>query len=146
MKLILVACVMVLCSLLTSAQSWIFTYDNAGNRVRRELAEQKSMTEFQQDSTAVVVQNEQQAEISASLFPNPTAGHLELEIQHLPAGSGGQLQVFSLQGTELLSTGISTALSQIDLSQQPAGHYILRLSLSNGWQKEWRIVKIVNSE
>ncbi len=146
MKLILVACVMVLCSLLTSAQSWIFTYDNAGNRVRRELAEQKSMTEFQQDSTAVVVQNEQQAEISASLFPNPTAGHLELEIQHLPAGTVGQLQVFSLQGTELLSTGISTALSQIDLSQQPAGHYILRLSLSNGWQKEWRIVKIVNSE
>ena len=146
MKILYFSLILFTVPLLTSAQSWIFTYDNAGNRVRRELAEQKSMTEFQQDSTAVVVQNEQQEEISASLFPNPTAGHLELEIQHLPAGTVGQLQVFSLQGTELLSTGISTALSQIDLSQQPAGHYILRLSLSNGWQKEWRIVKIVNSD
>jgi len=130
-------------------QQIVFSYDQAGNRVKREILMKKS-AEFQ-DTTVVhkphvddfetqkpVVDNFGKMKIK--IFPNPTKGQLRIVIEEYPLGSSGTLSVFTLEGKILRKQIFAESNSQIDISDLPNGIYLFCIALGD-YKGEWKIVK-----
>ena len=62
----------------------------------------------------------------ANLYPNPTAGRLNLEV--LKPGQGYRVEVVDLNGRVLESLIGTDKVCQIDLTTYPAGQYFIRIS------------------
>jgi hypothetical protein len=79
-----------------------------------------------------------------TLYPNPTYGKLLVEISGLAAEQmtvpGNGMWVYNVQGAQVLSITNMTTYNAIDMTDKPAGIYIMKLRL-NGQVKEYRIVK-----
>ena len=126
-----------LLSIASFSQSFEYTYDNAGNRIHREVVEMRSMNNNDTPASPI---NSQFGEMSVSIFPNPTAGLLGVEITHLPDGAVGSLQLFNIQGAELYNKQGVAVSNPVDMSSLPAGQYLLVLQV-NDKKKEWCVVK-----
>ena len=79
-----------------------------------------------------------------TLYPNPTYGKLLVEISGLAAEQmnvpGNGIWVYNVQGAQVLTIKNVTTYNAIDMTDKPAGVYIMKLRL-NGQFKEYRIVK-----
>jgi len=118
-----------------------YTYDNAGNRIRRmyiELLPSKSATTIQDASdTASIIDSFLNLEFI--IRPNPTKGIVQIDIP----GSNDismKFSLYSLQGTLISNIQHSGSSVIIDLSKHPGGMYILVCQI-NDQRKEWKIIK-----
>lgn len=131
--LMLVAFLVAVCA---SAQSVSYAYDDAGNRVRREIVlsrqkgKQAASLRFESalDSRAIVI------------YPNPTKGVLKIEIGDFYAADGGNIIVNDMAGRRVLEAEIDSDSFSIDLSDRQSGIYLLTISL-NGKSSVWKIIK-----
>ncbi|MFC2137321.1 T9SS type A sorting domain-containing protein [Bacteroidota bacterium] len=145
-----IICIILLLPGIMLAQQGIgFTYDASGNRVLREV-----ITLPNKD--AVVANNEiyntdnknnQEEKFQSSLddftiqiFPNPTKGHLKVEISESDNNVQGVIGIYTLNGTELLMNPNITESVSLDLSNYPSGSYIMKVVINNS-SKEWIVVK-----
>jgi hypothetical protein len=71
-------------------------------------------------------------ELQVNLYPNPTEGLLNIRVEHDGLVSG---EVFSLQGTRVMQF----EGTQVDLTSQPAGIYLMRIE---GSQTMHKIIKL----
>jgi len=118
-----------------------YTYDNAGNRIRRmyiELLPSKSATTIQDASdTASIIDSFLNLEFI--IRPNPTKGIVQIDIP----GSNDismKFSLYSLQGTLISNIQHSGSSVIIDLSKHSSGIYILVCQI-NDQRKEWKIIK-----
>jgi len=74
------------------------------------------------------------------IYPNPTNSELILKTHHTSFSERDKLQVFSIIGSKLYSSSISSQQTIVDLSKLPQGTYILKTNI-NGVQKSFRILK-----
>ena len=139
MKKILILFLAIFVNFNSFSQSFSYSYDASGNRIHREMVELKSMESIT-DTGATKPVVTQMGEMSISVFPNPTAGALRIEITNLPDNAQGSLIVWNLQGQELLRINSISSNLVADLSTQPSGNYIMRINVG-GVQREWKIVK-----
>jgi hypothetical protein len=160
-----------------------YTYDAAGNRVKREIISlNKSMTvsdtthqipnrndSTQQAATQTALADAShatdatandananpnggnqsagntaysytQGEQKVLVFPNPTAGQLQIKITPFTLAENGEIQLYDLQGKLLIKTSCTAEITTLDLSRFASGSYILKIR--NGeLKKEWEVVK-----
>jgi hypothetical protein len=126
-----------------------FAYDAAGNRTAREVIYLKSTATdtTQQLNESYLEQVADSVEYKSSIgsrqvtiFPNPTRGQLTIAMEITDDDSPVKLELFSLAGESILQQTIRQPKTTVDLSGQPAGSYILSISLA-GSQRSWKVIK-----
>jgi len=126
-----------------------YTYDAAGNRTVRNILSLKAATidttntDMPPEKVDVTKKNmgtDILGDITLNLYPNPTVGKIEVTIENLATESKCEILVFDLKGGLLFNKKGISATSQIDLSSQPQGSYIIKI-LVDGNVSEWKIIK-----
>ena len=74
------------------------------------------------------------------IYPNPTKGALAVEIRNKNPQISHQLTVHNLNGSMVFQQSHVNAYTPIDLSSQPKGVYLLRIS-SQDSVVTWKIIK-----
>jgi hypothetical protein len=124
------------------AQTVEFAYDEAGNRISRTLmlpAPGLRAGETEPDATPVL-EEQLDPDLQVKIYPNPTEGLLQVEFSGMEAGETAQLALFGLNGEKLLQTTATYLLTPVDMSEYPAGVYLLRLII-RGKPTDYKIVK-----
>ena len=128
------------CSQVLHSQRTIsYGYDFAGNRVSRTI-EVNSLRAATQDEQPAAVYSEMLSDIELKIYPNPTDGLLKVEIHNLPAGQTANVQLYNLSGKLISSFKGIADYADIDISGQPSGTYLLRITAGE-YQTEWKIIK-----
>ncbi len=65
---------------------------------------------------------------SMSVYPNPSNGKFELEINNLQLTKNYILEIYNLQGKKIVQSTITNAKSEIDLSNQSKGIYLIKFN------------------
>jgi hypothetical protein len=130
---------------LSQTKYYIYTYDDSGNRTRRERDMSKSATINPGDNTAKS-EAEKEAEKKdiasdqeITIYPNPTNGLLNVNIPDLGEGTA-VLGVYNVNGKLVYKKTLNNTLSQVDIKNQPSGIYLFKITIG-GNSKDWKIIK-----
>lgn len=115
-----------------------YDYDEAGNRIRREIV--INSRRIAENSGLIENFSEVLAQKGIRIYPNPTKGVLKVEIVGYESTDMCLMQVFNMEGVQVLSIRPSEQESNLDLSNFSNGMYILNLLL-NGEYCIWKIIK-----
>lgn len=120
-----------------------YAYDACGNRVQRTLGFKKAeKNEYASDDDgkgwqASVVDTFGTAGLS--LYPNPTEGRFSLAFTETPSAPM-QTRLCTVGGAVIETRTITNAVEEFDLTDKPAGIYLLRLE-AGGETQTWKIIK-----
>ena len=125
-----------------------FQYDANGNRIARiinlgkkdVLADAAINDSLQGETELPKPMQETIGEATVNIYPNPTQGLLILESQGFAIDKLPEYEVYTLSGSLLMRVEATENRQQIDLSNEPAGIYLLRIK-SGSLQREWKIIK-----
>lgn len=138
LKRLMIAMAIAFLPAVTLAQNRItYSYDAAGNRVERTIvlpdspAAQPSHSSFYTDMVA---------DKRMKIYPNPTKGHLKVQILGLSDKDKGVITVCATDGRKLFSTNILSEHTTIDLTSQQNGLYLLIVKV-NEKTTSWKIIK-----
>lgn len=130
----------------TSAETISYAYDNAGNRIRREIViDTKTIREAADDGIKSPDKegrfySEMLSEKEVRIYPNPTEGDLSVEIRGYEDSDQCSFTIFDMSGRQIVSSKADAAVTQIDITGSPDGMYVLNIVL-NGRQTSWKIIK-----
>ena len=121
-----------------------FAYDALGNRVKREIVLQNSdvvkrnmsSEEKKEDNFYSDMLSEKQIRI----WPNPTEGHLKVEIQGLAPEEKACLRITSMSGAVVNVKETTSPVSELDLSHCINGIYLLHIATGRQ-ETTWKITK-----
>jgi hypothetical protein len=130
-----------------SQTSFSFQYDLSGNRTYRNIVTLLKSgtiepTEAVQVDSANYKPHEFKDEIGNTqikIYPNPVKELLQVEIP-LTSETPVTLQVYTSTGGLLRDVKVTCESTKIDLNGQPAGIYILKISIGEK-TSEWKIIK-----
>lgn len=142
MKKLFILCFVCLLSGVLPAQNRIrYSYDASGNRIKREIvlsqAQSRTVANPQKEVKPL---SEKLAEQTIRFYPNPTKGKITIAISGDTEKLSGDVKIFAANGKCVATEKITTATILFDLSDQPAGNYILKMVL-NGKSTTWKIIK-----
>ncbi len=125
------------------AQEITFAYDASGNRISREIVFQAPIINQTIDSTQIneTPFYEYFKDAIVTLYPNPTAGKLKVEIKAENQNEIKNISVFDQVGRLVYSSPSSENIIYIDLTNESKGNYVLKITLGN-IERVWKIVKI----
>ncbi len=123
------------------AQRVSYTYDNAGNRISRMIvltspSIQKAQSPDMEEEPYTDFINERQIKI----FPNPTKGILAVEVTGTENNTEAGLMLFSMQGELIISKTLEGIRTELNLTGQPAGTYLMQINIENE-KTVWKIIK-----
>lgn len=118
-----------------NAQKIQYVYDNAGNRVKREIVLTKSAAE-----TQPAVFTEELAKRTIKIYPNPTEGQLKVEVPAFEESNSVNLTIVNMQGQVVLRKKMNSVVADLDISSKPNGIYILQINI-DGENSSWKIIK-----
>ncbi|GHT77652.1 hypothetical protein AGMMS50262_19230 [Bacteroidia bacterium] len=129
----------LLCNAFSSpAQNKVsFGYDAAGNRISRTIVINPSSADPQEEEPFY---SEMLSHIEVHIYPNPTEGRITIEIQHLEKDETADVALYTLSGNLLVRERNVSYSTEIDITSQPAGMYILRITAGED-HTEWKIIK-----
>ena len=121
-----------------------FAYDALGNRVKREIVLQNSdvvkrnmsSEEKKEDNFYSDMLSEKQIRN----WPNPTEGHLKVEIQGLAPEEKACLRITSMSGAVVNVKETTSPVSELDLSHCINGIYLLHIATGRQ-ETTWKIIK-----
>ena len=139
MKKCIVFCIIIiLCTTFSFAQQRVeYSYDLAGNRITREIVLDPEIRTTLEEP---LVFTERILEASLHIYPNPTEGLLKVEIKNIPDEQKMNIAFYDLRGNIILQKSNISPLDEIDISNQPAGTYLLKIE-SGDFKSEWKIIK-----
>jgi len=123
----------------TFAQTISYGYDAAGNRISRVITMPRSMAQ-KNKVEETNIQSEMLENLEIRLYPNPTDGILNVEVDRLPEGMQARFSIYNLSGKLLLDKNSPSGYETLDLTSQPAGTYILQITAGEN-KTEWKIIK-----
>ena len=89
----LIISILFILPLIVSSQTIVnYTYDAAGNRIKREIVLSRSMENTEKPLTETLSRK------SISIYPNPTAGLLKISISGWETTDKCKFTIFSLKG------------------------------------------------
>lgn len=135
--------ILTLLPVVSSAQGRIgYSYDAAGNRVKREIIMPVSKTMAKQQNFSSDNQSfsDMLCDHSVKIYPNPSKGVLKICIFGLKDSDKCYLGVYTTQGVQILAEKVKTDNTDVNISNQPNGVYLLQITI-NGKSTTWKIVK-----
>ena len=147
MKKIYLCLSFLILPIVSLAQSKIgYAYDMAGNRTKREIViyslgamAKKQYSNSQDDSS------EKLREHFVKINPNPTLGNLKIGISNLKNDDKCYLELYSVQGVQILAFDVNSDNIDLDISNQSNGVYLLKITISNAHYLNDRILQILLS-
>lgn len=139
MKNFVTAFVSVLFCCTVTAQSIEYGYDACGNRISRQIVLQKTNKNLSIAEQQDTFSEEQLGTVQLRIYPNPTHGHLKVVLQGVDKLQGA-IEVYDTQGKRIVRLPSAEHENDIDLSPQPNGIYLMRLTI-NGEVSTWKILK-----
>lgn len=142
----LIILLLILCSIICNAQNKIlFSYDSAGNQVKRELCVNCPTGKIAKDTKTLTNEDLIKSEVSdqISYYPNPVKQELYLRWDLPKDITVSSIELYSLTG-QLLESFKNKAeinLQTIPFESYPRGVYAVVLIYSNGEQKTIKIIK-----
>lgn len=121
----------------TTPQSVRYAYDNAGNRISREISITVAGDEPQERIASV---SESLASKEIRIYPNPTDGILSIRIENYENSDDASFVLYDMSGAIVDNCKAEEQTSTIDISNCQSGIYILLIEI-NGEQSSWRILK-----
>lgn len=116
-----------------------YAYDSAGNRVRREIVvSARAAATVSKSSPEYYSETLSDKEIR--IYPNPTKGHLKVEVAAWEAADQGTLRLHNAAGQAILTKRVGSSFTELDISSRPNGLYVLQITL-NGKTTSWKIMK-----
>ena len=122
-----------------SAQTVSYGYDDSGNRISRTIVIQNQV-KVAAPTENPTVYSEMLSNIRLNIYPNPTDGWLKVEIQGMAEGQTANIMLYNLSGQLIVSLKEITDFTEIDISSQPAGTYLMKI-IAGEYQTEWKIIK-----
>ena len=132
---------LVLCfSGFSQTKTFVYTYDDSGNREHREYITLKSGeaiagSENSQPEVFEVVLND----FDIIVYPNPTKGNLKVEFTNLGNEEVG-ISVFNLEGKLISNQFLKGTSCAINLFNQSPGIYLMKIQIGDK-SKEFKIIK-----
>ena len=141
-----------------------YIYDAAGNRTTRQVvvlrkSSEKSAEKSAASKSAVADKDKtdaSQPEIQAAstpemyadllgerkvlIYPNPTQGMIRIEFQEYGDMKDARMLLYDIKGKLLRQVNRVEPSNILDLSQYPAGMYILQM-IEGKMKSEWKIIK-----
>lgn len=131
----LIISILFLLPLIVSSQTIVnYTYDAAGNRIKREIVLSRSIENTEKPLTETLSRK------SISIYPNPTAGLLKISISGWETTNKCKFTIFSLKGALIQEIQVSSSVTEIDLSDESDGMYLLNIELNES-KSAWKIIK-----
>lgn len=137
-----------------------FTYDMTGNRVTRNkvihmvdtISKTKSsvdevvgeiVPEVTEDTTVNEIPKYEEilTEMKITIFPNPTKGMLQIDITGGEISKEAKIHIYNQTGALVRQVNGVSGSNVVDISSQPAGIYLLRITLSKDSVSVWKVIK-----
>ena len=120
-----------------------YTYDAAGNRLSG-LSSQLRMAAVadyeDEDADTQEIYFDEINQSNIRIYPNPTKGILKVEITPATEGSPIHIQMYDMWGRIFVNEQNASPFTDLDISDQPAGTYILNI-FSDNRNTQWKIIK-----
>jgi hypothetical protein len=122
------------------AQTYEFTYDASGNRIKRQVIVLTKKAIIPHDTLKLKLDENLVRLDDARIYPNPTKGLLQIE---LPASivNDAILLLYDSNGKMIVQQTAVEAKNELNLLQFPTGTYILSIRVGQSGRKEWKIIK-----
>ena len=120
-----------------------FAYDALGNRAKREMLQNSDVVKRNMSSEEKKEDNfysDMLSEKQIRIWPNPTEGHLKVEIQGLAPEEKACLRITSMSGAVVDVKETTSSVSELDLSHCTNGIYLLHI-VAGGQETTWKIIK-----
>jgi len=146
----------MLTTIISYAQTSVnYCYDDAGNRKHRDIlliCSSSKMTSVNSNSKNTPHEETAQLEqkqlvikdkidnFEITIYPNPTEGKLSLNVSNMPQNTDNNVKVFDLFGKQLYNSQIGSETTELDLSMQPTGTYIMKVIIADK-TAVWKIIK-----
>lgn len=118
-----------------SADTISYGYDQAGNRISREIILLKS-TKVDQP----VDYKDNLGTTKITISPNPNGGQFTLSVTGVTTKTDMKIYLYNLSGNLIYKNQLPQTTTEIDISNQPNGMYVLTLIIENK-KKTWKIIK-----
>lgn len=141
-KILVFILIFISCGVYSQQQRIVFEYDDSGNRISRTIQTIiLYTTEVPADSSLLSVAEESIFNYNIKVYPNPTQGHLTIEIEDFTVESPLDLVVFDRNGIVLQRHKIAQSVIFLDLSTYPASWYMVAFML-NQERRDFKIIKL----
>lgn len=110
------------------------SYDDAGNRIKREVITLGGPSARFTDTTEVYSQED------ISVYPNPTRGEINIKILGSDDDISRMIEIYSSEGKLVLKEPLLSTSKKINLSNEKNGNYYLNI-YGNGKRTSWNIIK-----
>lgn len=128
-----------------------YVYDNAGNRIKRQViilnvstlksghngAKDTSFESQIQDKETI---EETLDGLDVKIYPNPTLGRIQVDLTGLDPTLPSSISIVSSNGAIIERFVPATEINEFDLSLEADGVYILTISVNNQ-SSQWKIIK-----
>jgi hypothetical protein len=113
-----------------------YAYDAAGNRTERVIvpAAKSAMVPAETFFT------DELAGRLLKIYPNPTDGHLKIEIGNTEGIKSCTITIVTMGGKQVMKKPAVLPLTDIDISNQPSGTYVMLIDI-DGEKTTWKIIK-----
>lgn len=119
-----------------------YSYDAAGNRIKREIVMQTPNAKagrqsFGSDAPAF---SDMLCKHAVRIYPNPTDGILKVCFSGLGKTDKCSLGIYTAKGERVMAIEAASDNTEVNISSQPTGIYLLRITINNS-SSTWKIIK-----
>lgn len=140
MKYVLLSILLIVLSAKARSCTIVYSYDNAGNRIKRtwscDTSNNNNNNRMTNNSARTPIDSSN-IENTCSLYPNPSNGYFKLAMQY---AVNADIYIIDIKGVVVEKTTLVGRETNFNISQYAPGIYTLRL-LSPGYQFSVKIVK-----
>ncbi|MDR1055778.1 MAG: T9SS type A sorting domain-containing protein [Prevotellaceae bacterium] len=142
-KLILIITILLLGKVCYPQTNFTYTYDAAGNRIKRELkvVTQNAMFPVNDTVETALFDNEQEEThafehntgdaFPTILYPNPTYGQFTLDLPDFKPGEKGYIILYSQMGKIIVHQKYVSASQYFDISNVLPGFYVAHIMVND---------------
>lgn len=123
------------------SQLYMFSYDAAGNRTTRKYSiNGMSIMKEEEETGEASPYSRMMSSHQITAQITSTEGEVVIKVTPLDSDTQGMIAVYNMNGVQLLKVQIREEETSINLYGQPAGTYVLRVTV-NGTTESWKIMK-----
>lgn len=140
MRKILLATLFSLVTVCSYGQLYLYAYDAAGNRITRRYSVNGMSLISEENENEEVQLSKMQQKYQMTARMTDTKGEIVIGITPLDSETQGEITIYNLNGVQILKAQVREEETSINLADQPAGTYVLRVTV-NETTKSWKIIK-----